>query len=163
MMYPSDKPYFYTVALSYISIVCFVIFAMIEGYAGIPLKSYARLSLMGYCAIFKAMSTATKYAYQVFLNYKKKSTTGVAWQTMTVDLTASILALTQMQIDAYQAGYGFLLNDPRINTAKLLLVFFSGSFDIVILVQIFCIYPHSNKRKPTYKQPLLLPHDYTLN
>jgi hypothetical protein len=151
MIYPSDKPYFYTVALSYASMGCFVLFAMIEGYAKIPLKSYLGISLMGYCSIFKALSTATKYAYQVFLNYKKKSTTGVAWQSLTVDLVGSFFALTQMQIDAYQGGYGFLINDPHLNSAKLLLSFFSGSFDIIILIQVFFIYPNANKRRPSYK------------
>jgi hypothetical protein len=82
----------------------------------------------------KGLSSATKFSYQVYLNYKKKSTHGVTWISMTVDLIASVLALTQMQIDSCQAGYGLLTNDPRINFAKFLLGVLSISFDTIILV-----------------------------
>jgi hypothetical protein len=53
---------------------------------------------------------------------------------MAVDLSASLLALTQMQIDSSIAGAGFFLTDPRLNLAKLLLSGFSGTFDTIILV-----------------------------
>jgi len=150
-MYPSDKPYLYTVTLSYLSIVMFCIFGCIEGYAGVPMKTYTGVSLMTYCALMKALSTSTKFAYQVFLNYRKKSTRGVVWQTMVVDLCASILGLVELQIFSSQRGYGFLTNDPRLNFAKFLLTFFSGSFDIIILIQIFCIYPDGKQRRKKYK------------
>ena len=63
MIYLSDKPYFYTVALSYASMAVFVICAVIEGYGGVPFKSYSGISLMTYCALMKAISTGTKFAY----------------------------------------------------------------------------------------------------
>ena len=66
---------------------------------------------------------------------------------MAVDLTASILALTQMQIDSSIAGAGFFLTDPRLNLAKLLLSAFSGTFDSIILVQYFYIYPENSRKK----------------
>jgi hypothetical protein len=141
MIFPSSPPYGYTVALSHISIVAMVVFAFTEGYYGVPLQNYAGISLMTYCALVKATSTATKYSYQVYLNYKKKSTHGVVWHVLTADLIGSVLGIAVMQIDAVQGGYGFILNDPRMNFAKLLLCLFSGGFDAFILIQIFFIYP----------------------
>lgn len=96
MIFPSDKPYCYTVWLSYVSLFMFLIFGVIEGYGGILMQSYTGISLMTYCALMKAFSTSTKFSYQVYLNYKKKSTRGVCWQTMSVDLLASILGLIEL-------------------------------------------------------------------
>ena len=89
---------------------------------------------MTYCALVKATSTGTKYAYQVYLNYKKKSTHGVVWTVLTADLIGSVLGIVVMQIDSFQGGYGLLLFDPRMNLAKLLLCLFSGCFDFIILL-----------------------------
>ena len=66
---------------------------------------------------------------------------------MAVDLSASLLALTQMQFDSSIAGAGFFLTDPRLNLAKLLLSGFSGTFDAIILVQYFYIYPDNSRNQ----------------
>jgi hypothetical protein len=114
------------------------------------MKSYLGISWLTYAALGKALSTLIKYAMQAHHNYKKKSVIGVSPTTMAVDLTASVLALIQMQIDSSIAGAGFFLTDPRLNLAKLLLSGFSGTFDAIILVQYFYIYPeNSRKKSPT--------------
>ena len=96
MIYPSDKPYSYTVALSYGSIIFFVIAAFAEGYGNLPMEKYLHVSLLTYCALMKALSTGSKFAYQVFLNFKKKSTRGVSATTMAVDLCGATLAMVDM-------------------------------------------------------------------
>lgn len=111
------------------------------------MKSYLGISWLTYAALGKALSTLIKYAMQALHNYKKKSVIGVSPTTMAVDLTASVLALLQMQIDSSIAGAGFFLTDPRLNLAKLLLSGFSGTFDTIILVQYFYIYPENSRKK----------------
>lgn len=111
------------------------------------MKSYLGISWLTYAALGKALSTLIKYSMQAHHNYKKKSVIGVSPTTMAVDLSASLLALTQMQIDSSIAGAGFFLTDPRLNLAKLLLSGFSGTFDTIILVQYFYIYPDNSRNK----------------
>lgn len=133
MVYPSDRPQTYTVVGSWGSMAFFVFAAVLQAY-GVPMESYLGVGLLTYAALMKALSTGTKYMYQVYLNYKKKSTRGVSPVTVSVDCAGAFLALAQMQIDSTLMGYGFLLFDPQLNFAKFLLSFFSGTFDIVQLV-----------------------------
>ena len=125
------------------------------------MESYLGIGLLGYAAWMKAVSTGTKFAYQVYLNYRKKSTRGVSPQTVGFDFTASVLALSQMQIDSIIGGYGFVMMDPQLNIAKFLLGLFSGSFDFIILLQIFVFYPDTGRKD--LRHPLIPPTDYTMN
>ena len=77
MIFPCDPAYWYTKVLWSVSIVFFLVAGVLEGYMGIEMKRYLGLSIMTYCALLKAASTATKYAYQVYLNFLKKSTVGL--------------------------------------------------------------------------------------
>jgi hypothetical protein len=72
MIFPCELAYWYTKVIWFLSIVLFLVAGVLEGYGGIEMKSYLGLSIMTYCALLKAASTATKYAYQVYLNFQKK-------------------------------------------------------------------------------------------
>ena len=146
-IYPSDQPYRQTEIGCAVVLIIFVFAGLLEGFGGVYMSSYLGISWLTYAALGKAMSTLVKYAMQALHNYKKKSVIGVSPTTMAVDLTASLLALTQMQIDSSIAGAGFFLTDPRLNLAKLLLSAFSGTFDAIILVQYFYIYPENSQKK----------------
>ncbi len=95
-IYPSDKPYRQTEIGCAAILAIFVLGGLLEGFGGVFMKSYLGISWLTYAALGKAMSTLVKYAMQAFHNYKKKSVIGVSPTTMAVDLTASLLALTQM-------------------------------------------------------------------
>jgi hypothetical protein len=74
----------------------FLLAAILEGFAGIFMKSYLGISVLTYAALGKALSTLVKYAIQAFHNYRFKSVIGVSPATFAADLSASILAITQM-------------------------------------------------------------------
>ena len=154
MIYPSDTALKITWILCSIILGFFFFAGLLEGYAGIMLRSYFPLSLVQYAAVGKAISTFVKFSFQTYLNYNKKSVIGVSITTMAMDLTACILLVTQLQIDSIVAGAGFFIFDPRFNLAKFLMAFVSGVFDSAILIQYFYIYPESS-RKQSVKDPLL--------
>ena len=121
---------------------------LVGGFAegqGIMMKSYLGVSWVVYTALGKALSTLIKYYMQAHHNYVRKAVTGASPLSFAVDLTAVMLAFVQMQIDSVVAGHGFFLFDPQLNLAKFLLSFFSGTFDSIILIQYFYIYPEASK------------------
>lgn len=144
-IYPRDKPMQFTIISWAFIMAVFVLGGLAEGYLGIMMKSYLGISWIVYCALGKALSTLLKYFMQAFHNYKRKAVTGASPLAFAADLTGASLALIQMQIDSIVAGEGFFLFDPRMNLAKFLLCFFSGSFDAVILVQYFFLYSKASR------------------
>lgn len=145
MIYPSDKPVLFNMALWGLIMLVFLVGGLLEGYAGIMMKSYLGVSWLVYCALGKALSSFFKYYMQAYHNYQRKAVTGVSPLACGFDLSGATLGLVQIQIDSTIAGEGFFLTDPRINLAKFLMCMFCWSFDVIILVQRYFIYAKASR------------------
>jgi cystinosin len=99
----------------------------------------AKIYLLGN---FKALLTFIKYAPQVLLNYKRKSTRGLSIFQFTLDLTGAILSLLQLGMDSTSNGdWSSVLNNP----AKFALGNVTLFFDVIFYIQHYCLYPASWK------------------
>jgi hypothetical protein len=77
-IYPATPTLTSTRVMAYSVISLFFFAAIVECYYGMPLKSYAGVSLINLAAFFKAGSSLLKYLYQIYENMKNKSTEGVS-------------------------------------------------------------------------------------
>lgn len=81
--------------------------------------------------------TVVKYIPQVITNYKNQSTHGWAISMILLDFTGGILSIAQLGIDSYlQKDWSGVTGNP----IKLLLGNISIFFDIIFMVQHFCLY-----------------------
>ena len=89
----------------------------------------------------KLIITFFKYMPQVYVNYKRQSTVGWSiWQIL-FDLIGGVLSIMQLIIDSsLQTDWSGLTGNP----VKLGLGNVSIFFDIVFMIQHYCIYRHSN-------------------
>ncbi|KAL7014495.1 hypothetical protein ACKWTF_015965 [Chironomus riparius] len=95
----------------------------------------------------KLAVTLTKYIPQAVLNYRRKSTVGWSIENIILDLTGGVLSMMQMFFNSYnyddwQSNFG--------NPTKLGLALFSIFFDLIFIVQHYCLYKgarHSEDNK----------------
>ena len=93
VIYPSDAPYKSTVIVWTLVFTIFIVAGLLEGYAGIFMKSYFGVSWLVYAALGKAASTFLKYFMQAFHNYNRKSVTGVSPLAIGIDFFGATFAL----------------------------------------------------------------------
>ena len=93
---------------------------------------------MGY---FKLSISFLKYWPQMMWNFKRKSTKG--WSTLAnmLDLVGGLFAFLQMWMEHHNN------NSTEINSVKLILAFMSMAYDIVFLVQRYCLYPAGSRKE----------------
>lgn len=90
-----------------------------------------------YC---KLTVTATKYFPQAFLNYRRKSTVGWSIYGILLDFNGGVWSFAQQSLDAIHAGnISVFFNNP----VKFGLSMLSIGFDIVFIVQHYCLYKNS--------------------
>ncbi len=95
------------------------------------------LDWLYFLAVIKLIITLFKYMPQAYLNYSLKSTRGWAIGTSLFDLLGGVFSTGQMFLIAWDHNdWGSLLG----NIAKLGLGTISIFFDIVFIVQHFCLY-----------------------
>eukprot|EP01116_Phalansterium_solitarium_P010633 TRINITY_DN2564_c0_g1_i2.p1 TRINITY_DN2564_c0_g1~~TRINITY_DN2564_c0_g1_i2.p1 ORF type:complete len:267 (-),score=69.47 TRINITY_DN2564_c0_g1_i2:482-1282(-) len=87
-----------------------------------------------------------KYCPQVFLNFKRKSTTGWNIWNVLLDFTGGVLSVVQLAFDSYRTGdwSGFSW-DPKFILGNLSIL-----FDVVFMVQHYILYrnaPESSEYK----------------
>ena len=92
------------------------------------------IKLMGY---FKLSISFLKYLPQLYWNYQRKSTKGWSIFNIILDLTGGLLSFGQMGLEAI---FG---QDVEINIVKLVLGIMVVFFDILFIIQHYCLYPHS--------------------
>ena len=63
---------------------------VLEIYCGVPLKDYAKISLIDLSAFIKAGTSLVKYLFQIRENYINKSTEGVSRAAFWTDFTGTI-------------------------------------------------------------------------
>ncbi|KAI7773418.1 hypothetical protein LA080_010951 [Diaporthe eres] len=85
----------------------------------------------------KAFLTVVKYAPQIWLNIRRKSTRGLSISQFSLDLTGAVLSLVQLFIDAAQGGdWSAVLANP----AKFALGNVTVFFDLVAFFQHYYLY-----------------------
>ena len=95
------------------------------------------ISIMGY---MKLSITFLKYLPQFYWNYQRKSTVGWSIANIILDLTGGTFSFVQM---ALEAGFG---QDVKINPVKLVLGIMCVIYDILFIIQHYCLYPQSKEK-----------------
>lgn len=98
-------------------------------------------NVIEYLGFAKSFISFIKYAPQAFLNWRRQSTVGWSITNILLDLTGGICSLIQQCLDGYTSNdfhKVFLSNIP-----KLLLSIESIAFDLVFIVQHYCLYYHN--------------------
>lgn len=95
------------------------------------------LTYLYYFSYIKLGVTLIKYIPQAWMNFKRKSTDGWSIGNVLLDFTGGSFSLLQMFLLSYNSDdWGSIFGDPT----KFGLGFFSIAFDIVFIVQHYCLY-----------------------
>lgn len=107
-------------------------------------KRITWLDYLYYFSYIKLGVTLIKYVPQAYMNYRRQSTSGWSIGNVLLDFTGGILSILQMILDSYNNDQWFLIfGDPT----KFGLGLFSVVFDVLFMVQHYCLY----KAPPTYE------------
>ncbi|KAF7158920.1 hypothetical protein CNMCM5623_004099 [Aspergillus felis] len=103
----------------------------------------------------KVFLTAIKYTPQAWMNYCHQSTKGFCMIAVLMDLTGGMLSLIQLIIDiSLQADW----SGAQGNATKLVLGNLTIFFDIIFMVQHYCLYSRKSRSvmlQPSEHDPLL--------
>lgn len=95
------------------------------------------LDFLYFCSYVKLGITLIKYIPQAFMNYRRKSTVGWSIGNILLDSTGGSLSILQMVLISYNNDdWASIFGDPT----KFGLGFFSILFDILFIVQHYCLY-----------------------
>ena len=104
---------------------------------------FTDLGLLYGMSLVKLVVTLVKYVPQIYLNFKRKCTVGWNIWNVLLDFTGGFLSVTQELMDAGTTGHW---NSIEGNLIKFLLGSFSMIYDIVFMVQHYCLYKHNNAK-----------------
>ena len=113
------------------------------------------LDFFEWVSYIKIGVTLVKYVPQAVYNHRRKSTEGWSILNIMLDFTGGTFSFAQMFLQYYNnEDASVFLGDPT----KLFLAIFTICFDVLFVVQHFCLYPgsHSGGRKDGYE---VLPAD----
>jgi cystinosin len=131
-------------------VAVFVIIAIIPAALG----TIEWLDYLYYFSYIKLGSTLIKYIPQAFMNYRRKSTEGWSIGNILLDFTGGVFSILQMFLLSYNHDdWNSIFGDPT----KFGLGFFSICFDVLFMVQHYCLYRRFRGFKPieeTTQQPL---------
>ena len=101
------------------------------------------LVYMGWCKVFISL---IKYIPQVISNYRRKSTIGWNIHNILLDFTGGAFSFGQNIIDSIRDEFSVTSDGQSkgLNIAKYALSFISIFFDIIFMVQHYCLYKDSN-------------------
>lgn len=91
---------------------------------------------MGY---FKLSISFLKYLPQMYWNWKRKSTKGWSIANILLDFTGGFFSFLQMALEAING------EDIQINPVKLVLSIMCMIYDIIFVVQHYCLYPQPKR------------------
>jgi len=111
------------------------------------------LQFLYFCSYVKLGITLVKYIPQAYMNYRRKSTVGWSIGNILLDFTGGALSILQMILISYNNDdWGSIFGDPT----KFGLGFFSILFDILFIIQHYCLYrgnlPHQELEGDNYKR-----------
>jgi len=116
---------------------------------------------LGWCKVFISF---IKYMPQAYYNYKRKSTEGWSIHNILLDFTGGSFSFAQNIIDTIR-GQSVIIDDPTqshtLNIAKYALSFVSIIFDIIFMIQHFCLYKENNKLRDSKTEHLINSIDVT--
>ncbi|XP_039523317.1 cystinosin [Pimephales promelas] len=102
------------------------------------------LDYLYYFSYIKLGVTLVKYIPQAYMNYRRQSTKGWSIGNVLLDFTGGSFSLIQMFLQAYNNDkWKFIFGDPT----KFGLGVFSIFFDVVFIIQHYCLY---RNREPLY-------------
>lgn len=117
--------------------------------------SYHWLDFLYVLSYIKLSTTLVKYFPQAYMNYKRQSTEGFAIMNRLLDIAGGLFGILQMVINAWNFGEHKLRNSKYIflfslisddwqsilgDPVKFGLGVFSILFDLVFIVQHYCLY-----------------------
>mmetsp|Transcript_22836 Transcript_22836/g.22568 ORF Transcript_22836/g.22568 Transcript_22836/m.22568 type:complete len:105 (+) Transcript_22836:472-786(+) len=89
---------------------------------------------------------------QVYMNYVRKSTIGWSIINVLLDFTGGSLSILQIFIDGANSGdWNVFGGGGAFNVAKFLLGFLSMVFDIIFMIQHYCLYRGDKKASDSIK------------
>ncbi|KAK9704609.1 PQ loop repeat [Popillia japonica] len=103
------------------------------------------LDFLYICSYIKLAVTFCKYGPQAIMNYKRKSTDGWSIEAVLLDIVGGLFSVLQMFMNAY--NYDQKLTWIFKNPAKLWLGISSLLFDLLFVVQHYCLYNKKWKNK----------------
>ncbi|XP_061593414.1 cystinosin [Cololabis saira] len=125
--------------VSWTAVILLVIgwtFALISLFLAVAQK-IGWLDYLYYFSYIKLAVTLVKYVPQAFMNYKRQSTVGWSIGNVLLDFTGGTLSILQMIIESYNNDeWTLVFGDPT----KFGLGLFSVLFDILFMIQHYCLY-----------------------
>lgn len=106
------------------------------------------------------MVTIVKYIPQAWVNYKRKSTVGWDITQILLDLAGGVLSILQLVIDSsFQNDWSGITGNPvKFGLGNITIL-----FDLILVVQHYCLYPNPSLDKTDdvvdYTTPLLPNHE----
>jgi len=114
----------------------------------IPAAVSDKLSWLDYLtilSIIKLVITITKYMPQAFFNFQRQSTEGWSIGNVLLDLTGGSFSMLQMLLQGFNNNqFSLIFGDPT----KFGLGLFSILFDLLFIVQHYCLYKESHAYRP---------------
>ena len=119
---------------------------------GVDAVALTWLNVLYYLSSAKLAITIIKYIPQVYENWRRKSTDGWNIWNVLLDFGGGSLSICQLMIDCGSTGnWSGLTGDP----VKFLLGFVSIIFDLVFMIQHYCLYRFDEKLSLGRSDPLL--------
>ena len=106
--------------------------------------------------IGKVIISFVKYLPQVYLNWVRKSTYGWSISNILLDFTGGSFSFLQIFIDWINKGSTGSFTGG-LNMAKFLLSIISMFFDVIFMLQHYCLYGSSVKDRGTKEESLNSP------
>ncbi|KJE93848.1 cystinosin-like protein [Capsaspora owczarzaki ATCC 30864] len=105
------------------------------------------LTYLYYFSYIKLGITLIKYVPQAFMNFRRKSTVGWSIGNVLLDFTGGALSILQMFLLAYNSDdWSSIFGDPT----KFGLGLFSVVFDVLFIIQHYCLYRHNREDPASY-------------
>ncbi|KAL3423416.1 lysosomal cystine transporter [Phlyctema vagabunda] len=121
-----------------------------------PKTGWAYIDVVSAIATVKLIITFIKYIPQVITNWQNQSTRGWSIFQILLDFTGGVLSNAQLLLDAYNQGD---ISNITGNPVKLGLGNVSIMFDIIFIIQHYCLYASSRQKEAEGEyDPLLEGH-----
>ncbi|XP_029356347.1 cystinosin [Echeneis naucrates] len=119
-------------------------FALVSLFVAVA-KRITWLDYLYYFSYIKLGVTLVKYVPQAYMNYRRKSTQGWSIGNVLLDFTGGVFSIVQMILQSYNNDeWGLIFGDPT----KFGLGLFSVVFDILFMIQHYCLYSESIQFTP---------------
>ena len=112
----------------------------------------------------KIIITLMKYCPQVYMNWVRHSTKGWSMENVMLDFSGGLFSIIQIFIDGANSGnWDVFGSGGSFNVAKFCLGFTSMVFDIIFMIQHWCLFRNRVEKLPGYlMKPIeTLPEDDT--